>query len=109
MEKIELGNIYVSEIDTLTGHHVRFWLGMAGNSVAELMPEVKKENKITWKVTPSSYLSYQDNPVTFKAHFSKAFGLYIGENDKKSIVPTKIVPYDSNKEYFNIFDAERLK
>lgn len=107
MEKIELSKVYVSETDTSAGHNVRFWCGLAGNMVGELEPVATKVDNITWKVTPSNY--FMSNK-TWKVVYTETLGLHFGDNNnKKSIGLTKIVPYDELKEYFNIWDASRLK
>lgn len=107
MEKIELGKVYVSETDTSAGHNVRFWYGLAGNMVGELEPVAEKVDDITWKVTPSNYFM---SGITWKVVYTKTLGLHFGDNNnKKSIGLTKIVPYDELKEYFNVWDASKLK
>lgn len=105
--KIELGKIYVSEVDTSAGHHVRFWIGLAGNTVTELQPISNQIDKITWNVKPSPYVL---SDIVWKAKYSSVNGLHIGENgNKKSIALTRLAEYDDSKEYVNIFDASKLK
>ena len=106
MEKIEPNKIYVSEIETSAGHYTRFWLGGIGNMVSELTPISEKVDKITWKVAPSNYLM---SDKSWKVVYTKLLGLHFGENNnKKSIGLTTIIPYDENKEYFNIWDASKI-